>query len=267
MTSTAPLDAIRDVWTAGAADYDLDPGHGLLTPELQRIWSGVLTEVIGEAPLELLDVGTGTGILAVQAALLGHRVTGLDLTPAMLAHARARAESAAADVTWVEGDAMAIPLPDGSFDAVMSRHVLWTMTDPGQAFREWIRVTRSGGRVIWFDSTWPPDGREAKVRRWLAGRVQGLTGGVDPQSSHHYGPEIAAALPLRGLRSVGPVRELLETLGVRHPEIRGVRRLRDAELAGEPLYRRLQPRGRRYVGWFRVTPEVKAQNAVETLTS
>jgi hypothetical protein len=80
---------------------------------------------------------------------------------------------------------------------------------------------------------------------------------ADPQASHHYSEELAAALPLRGLTSVAPLRELVRSIGGPRPEIRAIRRLGPAEMQGQPLYRRLQPRSRRYVGWFRVTDSLK----------
>ncbi|MDZ7728958.1 MAG: class I SAM-dependent methyltransferase [Dehalococcoidia bacterium] len=96
--STTPLasgdtaiDEIRSVWTHGAADYDCDAGHGLLTPAVEDAWLGLLRELLGEEPREVLDVGAGTGFISVLAAKLGHRVTAADLAPAMLSRAEVRA--------------------------------------------------------------------------------------------------------------------------------------------------------------------------------
>src|SRR5512147_2150003 len=69
----------------------------------------------------VLDVACGTGVVAVTAARLGARVTGLDLTPALLAHARENSQLAGVAIEWREGDVEALPFGDGSFDVVMSQ--------------------------------------------------------------------------------------------------------------------------------------------------
>jgi ubiquinone/menaquinone biosynthesis C-methylase UbiE len=262
MTDSPELLAdIRTVWTRGAEGYDHDVGHGLLTPGLERVWAGILTEVLGEAPLDVLDVGTGTGLLAVQAAKLGHHVTGLDLTPAMLEFAAKRATAANVAVEWREGDAMATPFNDGTFDVTMSRHVLWTMPVPRRAFQEWIRVTRPGGKVVWFDSTWPDRKRMGvRARAWASGQMERMAARHDHHAGHHYSEEVSSQLPLRGVPSVAPIRQLLRDLGVMAPRFWRIGRLRKEELRGQPLYKRIAPGGERYIGLFEVTPELREAN-------
>ena len=248
---------IRDAWTRGADHYDADPGHGLLTRPLENAWSLVLGETLGPERLTLLDVGAGTGFLSVMAAKLGHRVTGLDLTPAMLDRARRRAGEADLDIAWHQGDAQALPFPDAVFDGVISRHVLWTMPDPAQALREWIRVTRPGGRVIWFDAMTPPAGWRnpawmGRLRRTLAAGLRRLSREPDHAAPHHYDRGMYDQLPLRGVTSWQPLRELLAEIGVDDPIFRRLPALGRAERAGWPRHRRLASRSRPYVGSFTV---------------
>ena len=80
----------------------------------------VLEAVSVQDGQRLLDVATGTGNLAIPAALGGAHVTGLDLTPELLEVARARAAEAGVVVEWLEGDAEDLPFPDASFDRVTS---------------------------------------------------------------------------------------------------------------------------------------------------
>ncbi|MEO8333056.1 MAG: class I SAM-dependent methyltransferase [Gallionella sp.] len=102
----------------------------------------------------VLDVGTGTGVVAITARRMGARVTGLDLTPALLDQAR---ESAAVvghdDIAWHEGDAEALPFPDDSFDVVLSQFGHMFAPRPEVAMAEMLRVLKPGG-VIAF-ATWP----------------------------------------------------------------------------------------------------------------
>jgi SAM-dependent methyltransferase len=101
----------------------------------------------------VLDVGTGTGVVAVTAARAGAKVTGLDLTPELLSKARLNAEMANVQVTWQEGDAEALPYPDATFDVVVSQFGHMFAPRPEVAAREMLRVLRPGGTVAF--ATWP----------------------------------------------------------------------------------------------------------------
>jgi SAM-dependent methyltransferase len=115
-----------------------------------------LVERAGVGPgMTVLDVATGTGNAAIPAAATGARVTGLDLTPELLAVARERALRAGVEVELVEGDAEALPWPDGSFDAVLSTLGVQFTPSHEAAARELARVCRAGG-VIGL-CNWTPD--------------------------------------------------------------------------------------------------------------
>ena len=103
----------------------------------------------------VLDVGTGTGVAAVTAARKGARVSAVDLTPALLEHARENGRVAGVDIEWKEGDAEQIPFPDAGFDVVISQFAHMFAPRPDVVVGEMRRVLRPGGRVAF--STWPPD--------------------------------------------------------------------------------------------------------------
>jgi ubiquinone/menaquinone biosynthesis C-methylase UbiE len=101
-------------------------------------------------------------------AARGHRVTGIDFAPAMLALAKQKAVQAHADITFEEADAEALPLPPLSFDLVISRHVLWTLPHPEAAIDEWVRMLRPGGRLVVIDGhslVKPGEEQAASARR------------------------------------------------------------------------------------------------------
>ncbi|MCR4304826.1 MAG: class I SAM-dependent methyltransferase [Gallionella sp.] len=102
----------------------------------------------------VLDVGTGTGVAAITARNMGAKVTGLDLTPALLAQARESAAVAGhGDIAWHEGDAEALPFPDACFDVVLSQFGHMFAPRPEVAVSEMLRVLKPGG-IIAF-ATWP----------------------------------------------------------------------------------------------------------------
>ncbi len=102
----------------------------------------------------VLDVGTGTGVVAITARNIGARVTGLDLTPALLEQAKESATLAGHDdITWHEGDAEALPFADACFDVVLSQFGHMFAPRPEVAVSEMLRVLKPGG-VIAF-ATWP----------------------------------------------------------------------------------------------------------------
>ena len=116
---------------------------------------------------EVLDVACGSGNAAIRAAQAGGRVVGLDLTPELLEAGRISAAGAGVEVEWVEGDAEALPFPDGSFDVVVS--TLGVMFAPRHpvAARELARVLRPGGRMALCN--WAADSALARIMRTIAG--------------------------------------------------------------------------------------------------
>lgn len=115
-------------------------------------------ELLGLVPgASVLEVGCGpaTDTLAL-AAIVGPagRVVGVDVDPEMVALAGTRTREAGlgATVTHHVGDAMALPFPDGTFDACRSERVFQHLPDPAGALAEMIRVTRPGGRIVVFDT-------------------------------------------------------------------------------------------------------------------
>jgi 2-polyprenyl-3-methyl-5-hydroxy-6-metoxy-1,4-benzoquinol methylase len=103
----------------------------------------------------VLDVGSGTGVVAVTAARTGASVTGSDLTPELLAQAKENAAIAGVEVTWKEADVEQLPFKDGEFDVVLSQFGHMFAPRPEVALREMLRVLKPGGTIAF--STWPPD--------------------------------------------------------------------------------------------------------------
>lgn len=109
----------------------------------------------------VLDVGCGTGVVALAASRSGARVTGLDLTPELLRRARENSSIAAAEIDWHEGDAEAMPFEDATFDVVVSQFGHMFAPRPDVVTREMLRVLKPGGTVAF--ATWPPEVYVGKI--------------------------------------------------------------------------------------------------------
>ena len=83
----------REEWDRFAASFDDEPDHGLRDPIVRQQWTNFLRACLPETRSAVLDIGCGTGSLSVVLAELGHTVTGIDLSPAMISLARTKAEA------------------------------------------------------------------------------------------------------------------------------------------------------------------------------
>jgi len=159
-------DLIESHWTSTSDAYNRWFRNNIQSPPVRRMWTSRLQHVLGEPPLEVLDVGTGPGVMAFFMAELGHRVTGIDLSNGMLEQARSNARWLGLDVSFRQGDAENLRFPDGKFDAVVNRIVLWNMPSPERAIQEWTRVLKPGGRIVIIDSNGATLRKTLKHKLW-----------------------------------------------------------------------------------------------------
>ena len=201
-------------WGRRAAGFDADFGHSIRTAAERAAWDRILDLVVGggRGTLDALDVGCGTGFLSLELAGRGHRVTGIDFAPQMLAEARKKAAGQGVAVRFEEGDAEQLPFAEGSFDLVMTRHVLWTLPHPEQAIDEWIRVLRPGGRLVAMDSQFDPSVLERSPQNARSSAEYAGIGDRLPFLGGRAQSEIEALLRAHGLADVAgdPVADLVE---------------------------------------------------------
>jgi SAM-dependent methyltransferase len=145
-----PLAQFKEVQKQGWAHFV--PLEALTTPTAARLVRHARVQV-GQ---RVLDVACGTGVVAITARRLGAVVTGLDLTPELLARARENSRLANVDIEWHEGDVEALPFADAAFDVVLSQYGHMFAPRPDVAVAEMLRVLKPGGTMAF--STWPPDG-------------------------------------------------------------------------------------------------------------
>lgn len=152
-----------------------DAMNRVMTAGLDRRWRRLTAEAVVSPGDGVLDACCGTGDLALAAERAGGRVTGLDFSERMLERARRKSAS----VRWVRGDVLALPFPDGSFDAVTVGFGIRNVEDLEAGLVELARVLRPGGRLGCLEITRPRGVLRPFFRLWFDGLVP-LLGKVLP---------------------------------------------------------------------------------------
>jgi demethylmenaquinone methyltransferase / 2-methoxy-6-polyprenyl-1,4-benzoquinol methylase len=181
--------AVRTMFDRIAPVYDFM--NRAMTAGLDRRWRTATARAVVSPGDRVLDACCGTGDLAIAAQLRGGRVTGLDFSEGMLERARPKSDQ----VEWIRGDALALPFPDGSFDAATVGFGVRNLDDLEAGLRELRRVLRPGGRVGVLEITQPRGVLRPFYKLWfdvlvpLAGKL--LPGG----SAYTYLPASVRRFP------------------------------------------------------------------------
>jgi len=178
-----------------APRYDL--ANAVLSLGQDGHWRRVTAAAAQPEGAQVLDVAAGPGNVAVELIRQGaEEVTALDLSFNMLWQG---ARQGHVGITWINGDALALPFDDATFDAVTISFGLRNVPDPEAALAEFARVTRPGGRVVvceFADPTWRPF-REV-YRRYLVGALPKVARVVSSSASaYQYLAESILAWPDR----------------------------------------------------------------------
>ncbi len=219
-------DSINEYWSKGAEGYHKSVWRSIRSDRLKKTWQGVFRKGLGDGKLKVLDIGTGPGIVAFLLADMGHTVTGVDQSEEMLKKARENAARLKLPVEFRQGDAENLPFEDESFDAVINRHVLWTLPDPERALREWKRVLRPGGRLVIVDGNWDSNLKgSVKNQAWnlLSMPLITVTERRNAFRKRHH-PEWDGRLPMLKQKRPEYDLELLKALGFVDLDVTMIRR-------------------------------------------
>ncbi len=171
-----------------AADsYDASRGYPPATAD--AIGAALFAAAGGQPGVRVLELGIGTGRIAIPLLALGANITGVDISPRMIDRLRtnlAQRWTERPDLPWGTldlklGDMSALPFPDGAFDAVVAVHVLHLTTEWRRVLDEALRVLRPGGRLLLGQDEHPDEARTAIQGQWTE-----IVRSLDPSVTPHY---------------------------------------------------------------------------------
>lgn len=219
---------VRLYWDRRSQTY----GNGIYKSreEPPHFWKTILKDAISaEHNLTILDVGTGTGFLALLFAEMGHNVTGIDISKSMLERSRYNADKLKLTVDFMHCDAENLPFVDETFDIVISRHLLWTMPNPKIAVNEWSRVVRSGGKLMLIDGRWHDPAINMRFRRFLGSIIVFITEKRNPWMFMRYYAKIKDQLPFFNGSVPDDVVYMFNEVGLKNISVNHLEQLSECE--------------------------------------
>jgi demethylmenaquinone methyltransferase/2-methoxy-6-polyprenyl-1,4-benzoquinol methylase len=186
---TLPAEGVRAMFDRIAPVYDAM--NRVMTAGLDGRWRAETAAAVVEPGDRVLDACCGTGDLALASARIGGRVTGVDFSERMLERARRKS----GEIEWLQGDALALPFEDDSFDSATVGFGVRNLEDLDGGLAELARVLRPGGRVGVLEITRPEGMLEPFYNVWF-GKVVPVLGKLLPGgSAYTYLPASVKRFP------------------------------------------------------------------------
>ena len=191
---TLAPDAVRSMFDRIAPVYDVM--NRVMTAGLDIRWRRFAAESAVRRGDRVLDAACGTGDLALADLKAGAaKVTGIDFSAAMLARARRKTGARKDALEWVEGDMLALPFADGTFDAATVGFGVRNVADLELGLRELRRVLRPGGRLAILEITQPRGALRPFFSLWFDRVVPALGKVLPGGSAYSYLPASVKRFP------------------------------------------------------------------------
>ena len=195
MTSPELQNILNNYWSGRTEAYHLNQTQSeraqFERPIWEKVWSNALPTVSEEA-VRVLDLGCGSGYVTHLLSDCGYEAIGVDGSEEMINQAKQenilRRSAGRATADFRVGDAHDPAFQEGSFDAITSRYVLWTLLDPQAAINRWVSLLKPGGVIACVDAAWYPKGIDAGTE---VDSVDGPSAFVET-----YTPEFLRNLPM-----------------------------------------------------------------------
>lgn len=218
------IEGIQEYWTIRSDSYSVQNLQEMNNWKRDAWREKILREAPQKEKLDILDIGTGPGFFAINLALAGHHVTAVDVTEEMLNHARKNAEAYGAQVDFYLHNGDTLFCEDASFDLIVNRNVIWNLERPEQAFKEWMRALRPGGRMVYFDANWYLylyDQKTAEAKKYYMEEMKESMPEAEqhtekmPEEKLHMLEDIARSLPMSKVHRPAWDVQMLESLGMK----------------------------------------------------
>jgi demethylmenaquinone methyltransferase / 2-methoxy-6-polyprenyl-1,4-benzoquinol methylase len=191
---TLAPDAVRSMFDRIAPVYDVM--NRVMTAGLDIRWRRLAAESAVRRGDRVLDAACGTGDLAIADLKAGAaKVTGLDFSEAMLARARKKSAQRTDALEWVQGDMLALPFAEGTFDAATVGFGVRNVADLELGLRELRRVLRPGGRVAILEITQPRGALRPFFAVWFDHIVPALGKVLPGGAAYSYLPASVKRFP------------------------------------------------------------------------
>ena len=189
---------VQAMFDSIASRYDLL--NRVLSMGVDKGWRvAAAKEVLGNDPKSILDIATGTGdfAIAIQKLAPQAKVTGSDFAPKMLEIARVKAKALNLEIPFEQGDALALPYTDSSFEAVSCSFGFRNFADFRKGLTEFHRVLRVGGRCVILEFPPPPENLLGQAYTLYFKHILPFIGGVisGKPEAYKYLPESVIAFP------------------------------------------------------------------------
>ncbi|MCI1930667.1 MAG: methyltransferase domain-containing protein [Clostridia bacterium] len=137
---------IADTWDKISPEFD-----DMHNTEDLKLWKQNLKMLLGDnKEMSILDIGTGTGFLAIMLSEMGYKSTGVDISEKMLKIAKEKSEKMKLGCKFLLFDGKELPFKESSFNAIVNCRLLWTLTEPENTFKDWYSVLKTNGKVLSF---------------------------------------------------------------------------------------------------------------------
>ena len=143
-----------EYWSGRAREYSQLHMDSYLSEKRMFFAEQMALSMPQRESIEALDLGCGSGFMSLLLLDAGCRVTGIDFSEDMLAHARENVTSKGYEATFLRMRAQELEFPDESFDFIVSRNVTWTLEDVDVVYAEVMRVLKEGGVFLNLDSNY-----------------------------------------------------------------------------------------------------------------
>ncbi len=161
-------EGIYNYWNERAWSYS-ESGEEELKNFKKEAWKKLIqSKLNSETEVKALDLGTGSGFLAIIMSEMGYKVTAIDRSEEALEEARKNAELAAVEIDFIVRDAETLNFED-EFDLIINKDLSWLLSDPVNTYSSWDKALKEKGQLMIFDSNWYAGLRDEKFREKYLG--------------------------------------------------------------------------------------------------